>query len=169
VACIYDNWQSIFEDLPDALNAQCRNGRSPANSNQEPHYSSEAAGWAAANKLRSAEWSTLTFKRNPDAESRYYNVLCAEGNFRRSKPVLAAWLADCPEYSDLHDLQRHVCLWCECPKNELGVYVPPDKQHPRWDYNVYRMLSNANTNQQMPNSRCTMFTEDSTCFDLFAV
>ena len=46
----------------------------------------------------------LTIKQNPSAESGYYNVLCADGNFRRCKPVLAAWLADCPEYSDLHHL-----------------------------------------------------------------
>jgi len=87
----------------------------------------------------------LTFKQNPSAESGYYNVLCADGNFRRCKPVLAAWLADCPEYSDLHHLERHVCFWCECPKNELGDYVPTDKQHPRGDHNLYQMLSDANT------------------------
>ena len=44
VACIYDNWQSIFEDPPDALNAQHRNVGSPADSNHEPQDSSEAAG-----------------------------------------------------------------------------------------------------------------------------
>jgi hypothetical protein len=44
VVCIYDNWQSIFEALPDALNAQHCNGRSPADSNQEQQYSSEAPG-----------------------------------------------------------------------------------------------------------------------------
>jgi len=32
----------------------------------------------------------LSFKLYPSAESRYYNVLCADGNFRRCKPVLAA-------------------------------------------------------------------------------
>jgi hypothetical protein len=32
----------------------------------------------------------LTFKQNPSAESGFYNVLCADGNFRRCKPVLAA-------------------------------------------------------------------------------
>jgi len=69
----------------------------------------------------------LTFKQNPSAKSGYYNVLCADGNLRSCKPVLALWLADCPEYSDLHHLQRHVCFSCECPKNELGDYVPPDK------------------------------------------
>jgi hypothetical protein len=46
----------------------------------------------------------ITFKLNPSAESGYYNVLCADGNFRRCKLVSAAWLADCPEYSDLHHL-----------------------------------------------------------------
>jgi len=33
----------------------------------------------------------------------------------------------------------------ECPKNELGDYVPPDKQHPRRDHNQNRTLSDANT------------------------
>jgi hypothetical protein len=88
----------------------------------------------------------LTFKQNPSAESVYYNVLCADGNFRRSKPDLAAWRADCPEYSDLNSLERHVCFWCECPKNELADNVPPDKQYPPWDHNLYRRLSDANTN-----------------------
>jgi hypothetical protein len=54
----------------------------------------------------------LTFKQNRTAGSRYYNVLCADSNFRRCKPVLAAWLADYPEYSNLHHLERHVCFWC---------------------------------------------------------
>jgi len=87
----------------------------------------------------------LTFKHNPSAESGYHNVLFADGKFTRCKPVLAAWLAHCPEYSDLHHLKRHVCIRCECPKNELGDYVPPDKQRPRWDHNLYRTLSDANT------------------------
>jgi hypothetical protein len=87
----------------------------------------------------------LTFKQHPSAESGYFNVLCADGNFRRCKPGLSAWLADCSEYSELHHLERHVCFWCECPKNELGDCVHPDKQHPRRDHNLYRMLSDANT------------------------
>jgi hypothetical protein len=86
----------------------------------------------------------LTFKQNPSAGSGYYNVLCADGNFRPCKPVLAAWLADCPEYCDLHHLEWHVCFWCDCPKNELGDDVHPDKEHPRQDHNLYRTLSNAN-------------------------
>jgi len=77
------------------------------------------------------------FQPNPSAESGYYNVLGADGNFTRCIPVLAAKLADCPEYCDLHHLERHVCFWCECPKNELGDYIPPDKQHPQRDHNLY--------------------------------
>jgi len=87
----------------------------------------------------------LTFKDNLNAESGYYKVLCADGNFRHCKPVLAAWLADCPERSDLHHLERHVCFWCKCPKNELWDSVPPDEQHPRRDHNLYRMLTEANS------------------------
>jgi hypothetical protein len=87
----------------------------------------------------------LTVKPNPSTGSAYYNVLCADGNFSRCKPVFASWLADCPEYSDLHHLERHVCFWCECPKNELGDYVYPDKEHPQRDHNLYRTPSDANT------------------------
>jgi hypothetical protein len=87
----------------------------------------------------------ITFKQNRNAECGYYNVLCADGNFRHCKPVLAAWLADCGEYSNVHHLERHVSFWCECPKNELADCVLSDKQHPRRDHNLYRTLSDANT------------------------
>jgi hypothetical protein len=53
----------------------------------------------------------LTSKHNPTAANGYYNVLCADGNFRRCKPVSAACLADSPEYIDLHDLEQHVWFW----------------------------------------------------------
>jgi len=86
----------------------------------------------------------LTFELNPSAESGYYKVLCADGNFMRCKLGIAAWLADCPEYSDLHHLEQHVCFCCVCVKNKLGDYVPSDKQHPRQDHNLYRTLSNGN-------------------------
>jgi prepilin-type processing-associated H-X9-DG protein len=82
------------------------------------------------NEVLQWQLQLLTFKPNPSAGSGYSNILWADGNFRRCNPVLAAWLADCPEYSDLHHLEWHVCSWCECPKNELGDYVHPDKQHP---------------------------------------
>jgi len=39
----------------------------------------------------------LTFEQNPSPRSGYYKVLCADGNFRRCKQVLAAWLAYYPE------------------------------------------------------------------------
>jgi hypothetical protein len=69
----------------------------------------------------------LTLKPNANAESRYYNVLYAYGNFRHSKPVVAGSLADCPGYSDLHHVKQHICRLCECRKNELGDYVTSDK------------------------------------------
>jgi len=55
----------------------------------------------------------LNFDQNRSAQCGYLKVLCADGNFRRCKPVLAAWFADCAEYSDLHHLERHVCVWCK--------------------------------------------------------
>jgi len=87
----------------------------------------------------------LTFKQNPGAESRYYNVPCAVGNCWHCKPVLVAWCADCRIYSDLHHLEWHVCSWCDSPMYHLGDDVPADEQHPWRDQNLDRMLSNANT------------------------
>jgi hypothetical protein len=54
----------------------------------------------------------LSLKHNGSARSRYYNVLCADGNFRCCKPLLAARFEDCPEFSDQNHLERHVCFWC---------------------------------------------------------
>jgi len=87
----------------------------------------------------------LIFKQHSSTESGNCTVLCADGNFRCWKLVLTAWLEDCPEYSDLHHLEQHVCFWCECSKNKLGDYVLPEKQHPRQDHNLYTTFSDANT------------------------
>jgi hypothetical protein len=87
----------------------------------------------------------LSVKQNPSTGSGYFKVLCADGNLRRCKLVLAAWLADSTKYSDLNHLERHVCFCFVYPKNELGVYVPCDKQHPQRNYNLHQILSHANT------------------------
>jgi hypothetical protein len=87
----------------------------------------------------------LTCQQHPIDKSGYYNVHCADGNFRHFKPVIAAWLADCPEYSRLHHFVRHVCFCCECHQNILGDYVHPVKQQPRQDHNLYKTLGDANT------------------------
>jgi hypothetical protein len=47
----------------------------------------------------------LTIQENLSDESGYHNVQGADCNFKRCKPILAAWLADCLEYSNLHHLQ----------------------------------------------------------------
>jgi len=100
----YISQMAIYnKDLPDTLNAQHYNDRSAADSNHQQQWSSEAAGRAAVNNPRGAERSTpastpaSTIQQDPSAEGGYYNVLCADGNFRRCKLVSAAWLADCPE------------------------------------------------------------------------
>jgi hypothetical protein len=49
-------------------------------------------------------------------------------------------------YSDLHHQERLLCFRCECPKNILRDDVPSEKQHPQRGYDLYRTLSDANTN-----------------------
>jgi len=87
--------------------------------------------WEVLNEELWWELQPLTLKHNPSAESGYYSVPCPDGNMRLCEPIWAAWLADCPEYSNLHHLEQHVCFWWECPMKELGNYVPPDMQHPQ--------------------------------------
>jgi len=89
--------------------------------------------------LKEVLWQVLqplTFKQNHSAESGYFNILCADDNFRCCKLVLAGWLADCAESSDLHHLEQNVCFRCERPKNELRDHVPPHEQHPRQDHDL---------------------------------
>jgi len=110
VACIYDNWQSIIKELPDALNAHGRNGCSPADSNQIPRIPEKRLDekWQTnrevLNEVMRRVIKPPTLEPNPDAESEYYNVLCADGNFWCCKSVFATRLEDCPENSDLHHL-----------------------------------------------------------------
>jgi len=111
----------------------------------------------------------LTFKQPPSAESGYYNVLCADGNFRRCKPDLALWLEDCPEYCDLLHLEQHVCFWCECPKNELGDFVHLTSNTPSGITTYIEHSAMPTPRQPKPNTRHAMFTEDSRCFDTFPV
>jgi len=110
-----------------------------------------------------------TFKQNPSAESVYCNILCVDGNFRRCKPVLAAWLADCPEYSDLHHLKRHVCFWCECLKKNLEIMSLLTCNTPGGITTYIARSAMPTPKQSMPNSHRAMFSEDSTCFDIFPV
>jgi hypothetical protein len=49
------------------------------------------------NKVLQPHLQPLMFEQNPNTESGYYNVLYPDGNFRRCKPVIAAWFAQCPE------------------------------------------------------------------------
>jgi hypothetical protein len=97
------------------------------------------------NEVLKQVFQPLTFEQHPSADTGYYNVLCPDGNRRQSKQGISAWLTDCPEYSDPHHLERHVCFWPECPRNKLRDYVHPDKQHHRRDRNQYRTLSDAIT------------------------
>jgi len=107
----------------------------------------QQTNWVVLNKVRSWVLQSLTLKQNPSTNNRYYNILCADGKFRHCEKVLEAWLADCPEYGDQHPHQWHVCFWCECPKSELGDYVPPNRQQPRWDRNLYSRLRDPNMNR----------------------
>jgi len=123
-------------------------------------------------ELNAAHWQVLhpaTLLQNPSAESRYCNVLCANGNVRSCKPTLAAFLADCPEYRNLLHLERHVCFWCECPKNTVGDYVPPDNNTPSRITTYIECLARSIPRQQMPNSSCAMCPLVSTCFNRFTV
>jgi len=97
------------------------------------------------NEVLSPVPQLLTFKQNPNTRERVLQCSLCRWQLQAWKPVLAPWLPDCPEYGDLHHLERDVCFCCECPKNELGDYVPSDKQHPWRDHNLYRTLSDVNT------------------------
>jgi hypothetical protein len=57
----------------------------------------------------------------------------------------------------------------QCPKKQLGDNFPPDKELPRRDHNLYRMISDANTKAANAELSLRHVTEDSTCFDIFSV
>jgi len=68
-----------------------------------------------------------------DAGRHGMDVDCADLQRRRCFPRLAAWIADYPEYCELHGLKLGSCMWCECPRTELGQL----KTHQRRDHELY--------------------------------
>jgi hypothetical protein len=77
------------------------------------------------------------------ADRRVFFVWCPDDHFRRCVALPAAWIADHPEYRDLHNIKNGACYWCECPKAGMGQL--PVRPYPIGDHNKYRVLSVANT------------------------
>jgi hypothetical protein len=71
VTCLYDNAQFFFKVSPAALNAQCPNGCSPADSYQELQYYSARAEQTSANKRRGAERYTYVVTQASNLQTHY--------------------------------------------------------------------------------------------------
>jgi hypothetical protein len=72
---------------------------------QQQLHEQRATNGHVLNEVFGQVLQPLTIIKNSSTEIVYYNILCADGNIKRCKPVLAAWLAHCPEYRDLHHLE----------------------------------------------------------------
>jgi hypothetical protein len=110
-----------------------------------------------------------TFKPNPSAESGHYNILSADGNFRCCKPVIAAWLTDCPEYSNLNHLERHVWFGVRVQRTNLEIMSLLTSNTPGRITTYIERAAMPTPRQPMQNSCRPMFTEDSTGFGIFPV
>jgi hypothetical protein len=111
----------------------------------------------------------LSFKLNPSAENGQYNVPCADGNFKCCKPALAAWLADCPEYSYLSHRERRVCFPSECSKTRLEIVSLRTSNTPGGITTCIKHSAMPTPRQPMPNSRRAMSNKDSTWFNILPV
>ena len=121
------------------------------------------------NKVLRRVLQHLTSKQNPCAKSGYYKVLCAEGNFRHCKPL---WQ---------HGMQIAQSIATDIIWSGMLVF---DANVQRMNLEIMSLLTSNTTSgittyiersamptprQPMANTRPIMFTEDSTCFDLFLV
>jgi len=53
--------------------------------------------WEVLNEVPGQVLQPFPFETHPSTGSGYFNSLCTDGNSTYCKPVLAVWLADCPE------------------------------------------------------------------------
>jgi hypothetical protein len=108
-------------------------------------------------------------KQHPSAKSGHYNVLCADGNFRHCKPVLAAWLADCPEYSD-HIISCGMSVFSpSVQRTNLEMMCILSSSTPGGITTYIECSVMPTPRQPMPNSVCAMLTENSMYFNTFPV
>jgi hypothetical protein len=99
-----------------------------------------------------------TFKQYPSAGSSNYNVLCADGNFRRCNPVLAAWLADCAEFCDLGRLEGMSVFGANVQRTNLEIMCILTRNTPGGITTYVERSAMPTPRQQMPNSPRAMFT-----------
>jgi len=111
----------------------------------------------------------LTCKSNPGTGSRYCDSLCADGTSRRCKPVLAAWLPDWPEYSDIHHLKRHVCFGASVQRTNLQVMSILTSNTPGRITTYIERVAMPTPRQPIRSTRRAMCMEDSMCLDQFPV
>jgi len=111
----------------------------------------------------------LTFKQYPSARSGYYNVLCADGNFRRCKPVLAAWLQIAQSMATYIISSGMSVLGASIQTTNLEIMCILTSNTPSGITTYIEHSAMPTPRQLMRNSRRAMFTEDSTCFDIFPV
>src|SRR5690554_2804261 len=70
---------------------------------------------------------------------------CADGFIRRCFPVVAAWVADCPEHQLITRTRQFACPRCEIPIAKTGHEKPVDRQHTLRDQDDIRKLVNTNS------------------------
>jgi hypothetical protein len=54
---------------------------------------------------------------------------CADGFIRQGFPIIAAWIADYPEYACLTKIIGGLCPMCEIPKKKMGHETNISRQY----------------------------------------
>jgi len=112
---------------------------------------------------------TLPIRQHPSAERGCYNVLCADGNFRHCKPVLQHGLHMAPCIATWISTSSMSIFRASVQRTNLQIMSLLISNTPSRITTYTECSVMPTPRQPMLNSRHAMFTENSTCFDIFLV
>lgn len=106
--------------------------KKPATKGKNSTYT--LTGWALDKNDAIQETLSIILQDLPRLYADGMEINCSDGKKRIGHPILAGWIADYKEYSNIFQVKNNSCVNCEIPQSTMGDNV----FGPRRDYALYK-------------------------------
>lgn len=106
--------------------------KKPATKGKNSTYT--LTGWALDKNDAIQETLAIILKDLPRLYAEGMEINCSDGKKRVGHPILAGWIADYKEYSNIFQIKQNSCVNCEIPQETMGDNIAG----PARDFALYK-------------------------------